>query len=136
MLPFKRTYHWCAKRVRPAENGTRRWPKLIIEGTNVKSQQQDRNPRVDLRQRCGGTEIALARLQLSGPSRQAIIAVISDPPPPGDVLVQFSSPVSRRGFLSKFRRTQQPTSQADRDGEDLEKEYKEYHFRNRPHKRR
>ena len=71
-----------------------KWPKLIIEGTNVKSQEQDRN-RCDLRQCCGGTQIALARAQFFRPIEASDnrAAVISDPPLPGDALVQFSSPV-------------------------------------------
>jgi hypothetical protein len=81
----------------------------------------------------GGTQIALARAQLSGPSRQAIIgqrlSVILHCPAtssfnfPHPYLVADSCPNSGE------RSTQQEDdSQADRDGEDLEKEYKEYHF--------
>jgi hypothetical protein len=84
---------------------------------------------------------AMACAQLSGPSRHAIIgqrlSVILDCPAtssfnfPHPYLVADSCPNS--GERSS---QQKDDSQADCDGEDLEKEYKEYHFLNRLHKRR
>jgi len=92
---------------------------VIVPGDGV-AWSQRKNPRQDIAAfqhrldvfdfvRIGCRHNDVLPITFSELSEGMITPANYDPPVPGDVLVQFSLPVSRRGSLSKFQRVQQPT---------------------------